>query len=221
MLVVPLFSETSDILSFCFSKLATASLLVTDAPVLLEGTDTDGAFADSREGRAYLPLVWALLLPLLFAMAAGLYRWRKFSSAYRTPLSAGFRGVRMDKVETSREERAKQRDRELEDRTESLMEIYRLYTRGEVDEAYRGLKCHLEYHPFELNFYLVCLNMLAETGVRPSAEMIRLVRHALRQLKVHRPRMWLTVAEHGRRVLPDFDRWDERASLSSHRHPHL
>jgi len=149
---------------------------------------------------------------MLAALAAAFW-WRRKSSQ---PVIAGehTHHVQSEKSGEQRVAELRRRhaqDRELDDaaRLEELMQIHRLYSRGDVADAYAELKEQLDFRPFELNVYIVCLNMLAERNVKPSPEMLRLMRHAFRQLKLFRPHMWMAIAEYGRRLAPGFDKWDE------------
>jgi len=219
MFALPLMSESVEILFSRFSELFVATPLPAEAAIVADEGGGTTRLADARHWRDYPYLLWLLMLPLLFAITVGFRRWRRLALAYRLPLASRFRVPKTGKVDALRERHAMRHKDKPDERTEVLMELYRLYTRGDVDMACEGLRRHLEWHPFELNFYVVCLNMLAEKSVHPSPEMIRLIRHALRQLKVHRPRMWQTVSEYGHRLVPDFDHWDEQAALSTHRRP--
>ena len=158
---------------------------------------------------------------LLLAMAAWVWRrWRslKWLSDRRTVFEED--ALPSEPVTALRRRHERLRDPDADSRMDALLELHRLYTRGDTAAVYEGLKQHFETHPFELNLYIVCLNMLAETGSKPSPEMLRLLRHAFRQLKVLRPHMWMAVAEQGKRLVPDFEQWDDKPLLpprSKHR----
>jgi len=179
-------------------------------PVL--SLDEGGHAAWADEGRPGDSSTIVAVATMLVALAAAFW-WRRKSSQ---PVIAveHVHHVHPEKSGAQRVAELRLRhaqDRELDDATrlEELMQIHQLYSRGDVADAYAELKEQLDFRPFELNVYIVCLNMLAERNVKPSPEMLRLMRHAFRQLKLFRPHMWMAVAEYGRRLAPGFDKWDE------------
>lgn len=184
-----------------------------------EGFAADWTDRPQESGDSASASIRFVVVALLMFVAAALvwWRWRPVTLLpvrwrFRRDISPATR-----QVAELRRRHEQHRQHESNQRVDSLLELHRLYSRGDAKAAYEGLKQHFETHPFELNLYIVCLNMLAETGIKPPPEMIRLLRHAFRQLKLLRPHMWVAVAEQGKRLAPGFERWDDKPSLPARR----
>jgi len=183
--------------------------MVAEPVLRIDDGGQTGWVEDSRPVDATVGFAVAAML---VALASAWWWWRKSLQ----PVVAGEAAhhVQPEKAGPQRVAELRRRhahERELDDaaRLEELMQIHQLYTHGDVADAYAELKEQLDFRPFELNVYIVCLNMLAERSVKPSPAMLRMMRHAFRQLKLFRPHMWMAVAEYGRRLAPGFDNWDE------------